>query len=118
MPHVQIEGPLDLTRFFGEFAPVAERMPWGVRKIKNAYLAARGTTLLLETLVLEGGAGRNFLIRVEGKGPARHTVRLEPVVPVDRTRGVVSAVAWVGRMLRDRNPGCSFGATNIEELRD
>ncbi|MBN2489980.1 MAG: hypothetical protein JXQ29_03910 [Planctomycetes bacterium] len=116
MPHVTIEGALDLRAFSGEFIPVVEQLPWGLLRIRNVYLDARGRTLLFEALAMESGAGRSFLVRVETKRSDRHMVRLDPIVPVDRTRGVRSAVVWVARRLRDRNPGCAFGTTNLAEL--
>jgi hypothetical protein len=116
MPHVIIEGPVDLEALHRSISPALERMPDGLRRLKNAYLDPRGTTLLLETLVMEGGVGRNFLVRVDRKPAHRHSVRLDPMVSVDRTRGVIAAVAWVARLILERCPKTALHATNIQEL--
>jgi len=116
MPHVILEGPVDLAALHRSISPAIEMTPHGLRRLRNAYLDSRGTRLLLETLVMEGGVGRNFLVRVDRKGPDRHSVRIEPMVAVDRTRGVIDAVAWIGRLIRERCPDTTFGRTNIEAL--
>ncbi len=118
MPHVSIEGPLVLEDLFSAFELRVERTPAGPRRVKNLYLSRRKNTLLLETLVVEGGVTRKFYLRVDAKGPNRHGIRIDPLVHVERTRGVQNALAWVARTIRDQIPGCSFGATNMAGLLD
>jgi len=116
MPHVIIEGPIDLEALHRSISPALERMTDGLRRLKNAYLDQRETTLLLETLVMEGGVGRIFLVRVDRKSAHRHSVRLDPIVSVDRTCGVIGAVAWVGRLILEQCPKTALCATNIQEF--
>jgi hypothetical protein len=112
-----MKGSIDFQALHRTVSPALEQTSDGLRRLRNAYLDSRGTTLLLDTLVMEGGVSRSFFVRVDRKAPDRCSVRLEPMVPVDRTRGVIGAVAWVGRLIRDRCPEAVFAVTNIDELK-
>ena len=116
MPHVTLEGILDLAALQHTLSPAQERTETGVRRIKNAYLNAPGDTLLLETLVMEAGASRMFFLRISTRNPGRYTIRIEPIVTVDRTGGVIDTVAWLARRILADQPGCTVTRTNIPGL--
>lgn len=113
MPHVTLNGPLDLTVLQRTLSPALERTPTGARRLKNAYLNGSGCTLLLETLVMESGISRAFFLRIDAKEPGRSTVRIEPMVAVDRTGGVIDTVAWLARRILADHPSCTLAHSNI-----
>ncbi|MBZ0267588.1 hypothetical protein K8I85_05490 [bacterium] len=117
MPHVVIEGPVDLDRFFRGLEPIQERDEAGIRKITDAYLNVKGTSLLLEAVVVEDGKSQGFLIAVSCKGEGA-TVRLLPATDPEKTPGVKRLLADVARLLVHRFPGTRFGKTNLQEFLD
>lgn len=116
MPHVTVDGALDLTSLQHTLSPAEERTPTGVHRVKNAYLNAPGRTLLLETLVMESGISRAFFLRIDAKTANRFTLRIEPTAAVDRTGGVIDAVAWLARRVLEAHPDCKIVRTNIPTL--
>lgn len=112
MPHVLLEGPVDLGAIFASLEPETVRVPNGVRKIRNTFFNRLESTILVETTVLEAGVTRNFFVRIDLKN-GNAMVRIEPMTPVDRTERVIEAVGWVADRVRRAAPGSRFGTSNI-----
>lgn len=114
MPHVVVEGAVDLRRFVAAFEPIAEVGTDEVRKIGEVFLNRRGDTALLEALVIERGHRQRFFVLVSRKGQGV-TVRLEPATQPEKTPGVKRLLAAVARQIRARFPNTRYGKTNLAD---
>ena len=115
MPHVVIEGQVNLEEFFRGLESIQERDNEGIRKITDTYLNSKGTSMLLESVVVEGGSTQKFMIAVGSKGTGV-TVRLLPLTDPEKTPGVKRLMADVARQVVKRFPGATFGKTNLREF--
>ena len=114
MPHVVIDGQIDVGDLFRGLEPIQQRDETGIRKITDAYLNSKRNSILLEAVVVESGQTQSFMIAVGAKGPGA-TIRLFPLTDPEKTPGVKKLMAEVARQVVDRFPGTSFGKTNLQE---
>ena len=116
MPHVVLEGEVDLAEVRDRFQGLLERSGDDVLKIDTLYVEREGRELLLDTLVVESGHPQRFFIQARRKGGGL-TVRLLPQTDPEKTDGVKRSLARVATFIRDLRPDrCRFGATNIGEF--
>lgn len=114
MPHVVIEGPVDLSEAGREFRPIAQRDGDDILKVERLYLSTDGEEALLDTLVVEAGHRQRFFIQVRVREGGGATVRLLPLTDPEKTDGVRRSLARVAGWIRGLRPDrLSFGATNI-----
>jgi hypothetical protein len=115
MPHVVIEGDVDLEELFQGFEPLHQRDDGGIRKVSDAFLNSQNTSILLESVVVENGSTQKFMIAIGTKGSGA-TVRLFPLTDPQKTPGVKRLMADVARQIVDRFPGTKFGKTNLQDF--
>jgi hypothetical protein len=115
MPHVVIEGDLEVRQVWERFEPILARTGDQVIKMERAFLDKEGSSVLLETLVVSQGLKQKFFIQVSRKKSGGVTVRLEPLTDPEKTTAVKEALGMTGRWVLGLAPGLRFGATNIEE---
>jgi len=116
MPHVVVEGPVELAVVRDRFQPLFDRQQQDVVKVESLYLERGGRDLLLDALVVESGHRQHFFVQVRLRDEGGATVRLLPQTDPEKTAGVKRTVALVAVFIRDLDPGhCRFGATNIGE---
>jgi hypothetical protein len=117
MPHVVIEGPVDLEALRSTFRPLFDREGTDVLRVEALYLEREGREALLDTLVVEAGHRQHFFVQVRVREAGGATVRLLPQTDPEKTPGVKRALARVATLVRDLEPAaCRFGATNIAEF--
>ncbi len=116
MPHVVLEGELDLQRLRDDFEPVIERWGDDLLKVRLLYMERQGQELLLDTLVVESGHLQRFFIQVtRHEGSA--VLRLLPQTDPEKTDGVKRALARAAALVREHAAGeCRYGATNLSEF--
>ncbi|MBD3235992.1 MAG: hypothetical protein GF330_04765 [Candidatus Eisenbacteria bacterium] len=115
MPHVQVVGECrlrDLREALGDFQTGAPPL---LMRIRETFVNAPGTQLLLEAIVIEGYLRQSFflLVRSEARGVL---VRCHPASPVEKTTGVKTLIARVGAQIVARCPGTEIGHTNLAEF--
>ena len=116
MPHVVVEGPVDLEEVRQRFQPLFERHAEDILKVESAFLERSEKELLLDALVVESGHRQRFFIHVRLR-EGGVMVRLLPQTDPEKTDGVKRALARVAAFVRDLRPDrCRFGATNIAEF--
>jgi len=114
MPHIVIEGPLELESFFRIYAPRVHALPNGALKLMDGFLNQSGSSMLIEAIAAEGGPPNRFFIlilRHEGKT----TVKLYPGSDPEKTPGVKKLLAIVARQILDGCPGTAYGTTNLKD---
>ena len=116
MPHVVLEGAVDLQRLCEHFEPVLERWGDDLFKIQHLYREQQGEEVLLDTLVVESGHRQRFFIQLTlREGSA--LLRLLPQTDPEKTDGVKRALARVAALVREHAAGeCRYGATNLSEF--
>lgn len=122
MPHVIIEGPASVERLYQSFTPENLREGACIIKIRNMYLSASKTDVLVDCVVVEDGLPQNFYALLCQKPSSEHnvsiTVRLDPMTDPQKTNGVKRLVSLLGQRLKAQDPACRYGATNLTEFLD
>ncbi|NRA01056.1 MAG: hypothetical protein HRU00_00495 [Myxococcales bacterium] len=105
MPHIVIQGPVDLEAYAREFEPILLRTGADVIRADTLYRDRSGRALLLEALVVEAGRKLPFYLKITSHDRGSVTIRIDPLTHPERSDGVRSLVARIGRDLIARNPG-------------
>ncbi len=113
MPHVVIEGRVDLRAWASDFEPVLLRKGGDVLRVDQSYLEAGGRSLLLEALVVESGRKLPFYIKISCHERGSATLRVDPLTHPERSEGVRALVAHVAALLLARTPGARLGSANV-----
>jgi len=88
MPHVVIEGDVDLPAWGRDFTPRALRSGRDLCKIERLYVDSDGRSALVEVLAVEAGRKLPFYVRVSSHERGSTTVRIDPLTHPDRSDGV------------------------------
>ncbi len=113
MPHVVLEGPVDLRRYAEGFEPIEVRVDRDVLRAQRVFVERDGRTLLIEALVVEAGRKQAFYVVVSQHEGTGASVRIDPMTHPERSPGVRDLVAWLGADLLARSPGARIGVTNL-----
>jgi len=117
MPHIEILGAGRAQDLAGPFGGFVERRPALVAKVLEAYLSPDCRRLLLEVVLVEGYLRQNFflLVRDEEGGVL---IRCHPSSPVQKTDGVKTLIALLGRRCLELHPDSRVGHTNLQSWLD
>jgi hypothetical protein len=113
LPHVVLDGAVDLERYAREFRPLLVRRGRDTLRVDGVYVEREGRALLLESIVVEAGRKLPFYILVSGHDRGGATVRIDPLTHPERTDGVRELVARVGADLLAESPGATLRVTNL-----
>ncbi len=113
MPHVVVEGAVDLAAWVESFEPILVRRGGDVLRADSAYLERGGRTALVEALAIEAGRKLPFYVRVSLHDRGSATVRIDPLTHPERSEGVREIVALLGLDLLQRTEGARLGQTNL-----
>ena len=114
MPHIVLQGSVDVARCRALAVPFAVREGERLVKVERLYADAAGQAALLETIVVDRGHAQKFFIQI-GAREGGVTVRLEPLTDPEKTGAVKRALAIVAHRIREAT-GCRYGSTNIAEF--
>jgi len=114
MPHIVIEGPLELPSFFKTYAQCVHTLPNGVLKLMDAFLNQNETGMLIEAIAAEGGPPNRFFVQIL-QHDQKTTVKLYPGSDPEKTPGVKKLLAIIARQVLSHCPGTSYGSTNLKE---
>ena len=104
MPHIVLDGEIDLEAWAFGLEPMLIREGSDVLRLDHVFVEGRSRQVLLEALVVEAGRKQSFYIKVsrhEGRGA---TVRIDPLTRPERSPAVRRLVAEVGASLLRRFP--------------
>ncbi len=113
MPHVVVDGPVDLREFARGFEPILIRRGRDVLRTEKLYLEREARALLIEVLVLESGRKQRFYVVISAHDRGSATVRIDPMTHPERSEGVRELVGRVGAELLARTPGARLGPANV-----
>ena len=115
MPHIILDGTVDLERFYDSFQPTQERSAGEILKTQDIYISQDRKVLLVEAIAVEEGPPQRFFIQVSVKD-MRTTIRIYQGTDPIKTAGVKKLLAIVAKMMRDQHPDIAYGATNLKEF--
>jgi len=116
VPHVVLEGAVDLQRVRDHFEPVVERWGNDLFKVRHLYMERQGQELLLDALVVESGHRQRFFIQLMQREGST-VLRLLPQTDPEKTDGVKRALARMAAFVLEQAAGkCRYGATNISDF--
>ncbi len=113
MPHVRLQGEIELRAVWAEPPELAFSIPEDETHVKfrEAFLATSGGVLLLRFVVTEGRLVQNVqLLLVKEEGGA--LLKLDRAAPVLKSPGVKLLLAAVAGWLCDK--GASVASTNLQ----
>ncbi len=113
MPHIEILGAGRAQDLAGPLGGFAQQRPAFVARVLDVYLSPDCRRLLLEVVLVEGHLRQNFflLVRDEEGGVL---IRCHPSSPVQKTDGVKTLIALLGRRCLELRPGSRVGHTNLQ----
>lgn len=112
MPHVVLEGHLNLQRFSAVYQPLVHQEADKIVKLQHAYVSTTSDEVLIEAVALQDGFAQRFLVQVLVRD-TRATVKLYPGTDPEKTDAVKRTIALVARQLKDCSPDVRYGSTNI-----
>jgi hypothetical protein len=115
MPHIILDGTVDLERFYAGFQPIQERTEGEILKTQDIYISQNRKVLLIEAIAIEGGPPQRFFIQASVK-EARTTIRIYQGTDPIKTAGVKKLLAIVAKHMRDQHPEIAYGVTNLKEF--
>jgi len=113
MPHVVIEGPATVDRFFQQFQPILDRSGPRILKAREAFINPGRRSVLVECTVVEEGRTLGFFAHLS-QGEGAVTVRLLPATDPEKTEGVKRLLAVLARKVLEQDPSCRYGKTNLD----
>lgn len=115
MPHIILDGTIDLERFYASFQPTHERSAGEILKTQDIYISQDRKVLLVEAIAVEEGPPQRFFVQVSVKD-MRTTIRIYQGTDPIKTAGVKKLLAIVAKQMRDQHPDIAYGATNLKEF--
>ncbi len=115
MPHIILDGTIDLERFYASFQPTQERSAGEILKTQDIYISQDRKVLLVEAIAVEEGPPQRFFVQVSVKD-MRTTIRIYQGTDPIKTAGVKKLLAIVAKQMRDQHPDIAYGATNLKEF--
>jgi hypothetical protein len=114
MPHVVLNGRLNIDVIFDGLKNVSLRNENEILRTSDRYMNHEKTAILIESLAIENGVNRGFLTMVSRRDDGV-VVRIYPLSSVEKTRGVKIILAQIAKQIMEIAPGFSIGETNISE---
>jgi hypothetical protein len=113
MPHVIIEGPASIERFFHSFEPVNIREDEVIMKVKDAFLNVNKMKALLECIVVEDQIPQTFYMTVSQKKSGQVSVHLDPLTDPEKNNSVKRLLAIIAHKLKSQDPACRYAKHNL-----
>ncbi len=112
MPHVVLDGNLNLKDLLRNFKRVSVRIDDAIIKLDELFINAAENRLLAKAVVVESGKPRSFYLDVMLKGSSI-TVRLDDLtMPEEKSDGVKLSIALVANLLK-KHGDLKVSKTNI-----
>jgi hypothetical protein len=87
MPHVVLNGRVNIEEIFNTLKGVLIRTEQGVLKTDSTYINRDKTSILIESLAIEKGSKHNFIAMINHREDGV-VVRIYPGIEVEKTTGV------------------------------
>jgi len=115
MPHIVLEKANNVQECFDTIELDAHKIEDGILKITDKYISGRGTSALIECVVVENGKPQNFFIQLSSKDEAV-TVRLFPLTDPEKTKGVKTLIGIIADTIKKSNENITYGKNNLQDF--
>ena len=115
MPHIILDGTVDIERYYASYQPIQERSAGEILKTQDIYISQDRKVLLVEAIAIEDGPPQRFFIQVSVKEKGT-TIRIYQGTDPIKTAGVKKLLAIVAQKMREQHPDVAYGATNLREF--
>ena len=113
MPHLVIDGRVDLDAFVRNFSPVLIRHGKDVLRADRVYVEREHREVLIEALVVEAGRKQPFYVKISRHDDGTATLRIDPQTHPERSDGVRELVTCLAEAWLTTVPGAAVRATNL-----
>ena len=114
MPHVVINGNINLGDIFNKFKGILIRNEHGILKTDNIYINSDKNSIIIESLAIEKGVKNSFLAMVSHRDDGV-VVRIYPGIEVEKTSGVKNILSEIAKQILVTFPQLKIGETNLLE---
>ena len=114
MPHVVINGTIDMEALFSRLHPIFTKTPTGILKTTDLYLSREGTSILIDSLAIEEGKKQPFFTLLNQRDDGV-VVRIYPGSTVEKTDGVKQILVMLANQIVALFPSSEYGKTNLTE---
>ena len=114
MPHVVLNGNVNIDEIFNKFIGVLIRNEDGILKTDNIFISHDKTSILIESLAIEKGVKNSFLVMISRRDDGV-VVRIYPGIEVEKTHGVKKILSEIANQLLIVFPDLKIGETNLLE---
>ena len=112
MPHVVLNGKINLDDVFNKFKSVLIRNENGILKTDNIFISRDKTSVIIESLAIEKGVKNSFLAMISRRDDGV-VVRIYPGIEVEKTPGVKKILSEIAKQLLASSPELKIGETNL-----
>ena len=112
MPHIILEGPVDIAALVAGHEPMTQQQAGTVLKLATAFVSHDGNQALVESLAAGGGPPQRFLTQIVRKD-ARTVIRIYPGSTPELTDGVRSLLSLMAARVCAMDERISVAATNL-----
>jgi len=112
MPHVVLNGNVNIDDIFNKFKGLLIRNEDSILKTDNIYVSRDKTAILIESLAIEKGVKNSFLAMISRRDDGI-VVRIYPGIEVEKTSGVKNILSEIAKQLLTFFPKLKVGETNL-----
>jgi hypothetical protein len=114
MPHVVLNGNVNLDDIFNKFKGVFIRNEHGILKTDTIYISRDKTAILIESLAIEKSVNNSFLTLISLRNDGV-VVRIYPGIEVEKTSGIKNILSEITKQLLTLFPQLTIGETNLSD---
>ena len=115
MPHVVLNGIINIDDILKKFNSILIRDENGILKTDNIYINRDKTAIIIESLAIEKGAKNSFLSMISHREDGV-VVRIYPLLDVEKTDGVKKLLLEIAKQILTMFPQLKIGETNLSEF--
>lgn len=112
MPHIVLNGNVDLEKVQGQFQVIFEKKPC-IIKLKEMYVNSSKNNALVHTLVIDQENQEFFIEVLTSKD--KTTIRLYPLTDPKKTDSVKISMVLLCNFIKKLYPDLPIGKTNLQD---
>ncbi|MFH1013456.1 MAG: hypothetical protein V1769_02980 [Thermoplasmatota archaeon] len=112
MPHVVLNGKVNIDEIFNKFKVFLIRNDTSIIKTENFYISRDNKSMIIESLVIENGVKTFFFVMI-GHRDDGIVVRIYPRIEVEKTIGVKMILSEIAKQIISIFPDLQIGETNL-----
>ncbi len=115
MPHVVLNGTIDLDQVFGELPPLFLKDQDSILKTTDYYISKSKNNILVETMIIEKGNKMQYFSLISKRDDGL-VVRIYPGTEIAKTSNVKRLLVEIAKKILECHPNLKIGKTNLNEF--